>query len=94
MPTSKGALLVSRGVAGQYACAILYDSVALIHVLEVPDQTETTGGSALCTGSFSRRPLLGYRLTFQDQKGRSFLLDVAVRMLTCGECASVQGGIT
>lgn len=39
MPTFKRALLVSRGVAGQYACAILYDSVALIHVLYSRYQT-------------------------------------------------------
>jgi hypothetical protein len=56
--------------------------------------TETTGGSALCTGSFSRRPLLGYRLAFQDQMERSFLLDVAVQNLTCGRYASASGGIT
>jgi hypothetical protein len=53
VPAFKSAPLVSRGVAGLNACAFLYDNDALVH--EVQYLTETTGGSALCTGSFSRR---------------------------------------
>ena len=40
MPAFTRALLVSRGVAGRYACAFLYDSVASIHALEVPGRKQ------------------------------------------------------
>jgi hypothetical protein len=40
VPAFTRALLVSRGVAGRYACAFLYDSVASIHALEVPGRKQ------------------------------------------------------
>jgi len=71
----KRALLVSRGVAVLYACAILYDSVASMRTR----RKQPVG--LLCaleasSDAILQRPLLGYRLAFHDQVGRCFLLDI------------------
>ena len=73
---------------------VLSCTTALLRYMHSRYQTETTSGSALCTGSFSRRPLLGYRLAFQDRMESSFLLDVAVWRLTCGRRESSSCSIT
>ena len=62
----KRALLFSRGVAALYACAILYDSVALIATRRKQPvgllfEREASPDALL------RRPHLGYRLAFQDE---------------------------
>ena len=62
----KRALLVSRGVAALYACAILYDSVALI----ATRRKQPTGllfATEASPDVLLRRPHLGSRLAFHDE---------------------------